>query len=108
MEKALADSSVVLPAGVPGGAFDRAYWSATISTQVSSLGAELASGDGFLALSAMATAGGWVRKCQSASECDTGDTCDASTRSCGRPFYSVQDTAQLIEALSDIMRTLGQ
>jgi hypothetical protein len=78
-----------------------------IRTIVIGFGAELTTGDGFLALSAMANAGGWVRKCQNAADCDTGDTCDNSTRSCGRPFYSVQDTTQLTKALGDIVRTLG-
>jgi hypothetical protein len=80
-----------------------------IRTIVIGFGAETSAGAGPDTLNAMAEEGGFPRKCSDASPdaCGAGDTCDATTRVCGRRFYQAANQAELAKALREIIDRVG-
>ncbi|WP_224361992.1 adventurous gliding motility lipoprotein CglB [Hyalangium versicolor] len=79
-----------------------------IKTIVIGFGAETASGAGPATLNAMAEAGGFARNCEKeGSTCGANDTCDATTKLCGRRFYQAANQAELATALREIIELVN-
>ncbi|SEU32857.1 adventurous gliding motility lipoprotein CglB [Stigmatella erecta] len=79
-----------------------------IRTIVVGFGAETATGNGPATLNAMATAGDFARSCRDDPDaCGAGDTCDATTKLCGRRFYQAANQEELAEALREIIDLVG-
>lgn len=75
-----------------------------VRTIVVGFGADTGAGDGPIVLNAMAEAGGFARACPNGTnaECGTSNSCDPSTKLCGKKFYQASDGAELSAALKDI------
>jgi hypothetical protein len=79
-----------------------------IRTIVIGFGADTAVGAGPEILNAMAEAGGFARNCsKDANACGAGDTCDSTTKLCGRRFYQAANQAELANALREIIDRVG-
>ncbi|WP_224245293.1 adventurous gliding motility lipoprotein CglB [Hyalangium gracile] len=79
-----------------------------IQTIVIGFGAETAEGAGPATLNAMAEAGGFARNCRDdANACGAGDTCDPTTKLCGKRFYQAANQAELANALRQIIDLVG-
>ncbi|WP_225414110.1 adventurous gliding motility lipoprotein CglB [Stigmatella hybrida] len=79
-----------------------------IRTIVVGFGAETATGNGPATLNAMATAGDFARSCRDdPNACGAGDTCDATTKLCGRRFYQAANQEELANALKEIIDLVG-
>lgn len=75
-----------------------------IRVAVVGFGADTAAGDAPQVLTSMANAGGLPRACPggTAAECNTGDTCNGTTRLCGVPYYRAETGAELLGALQQL------
>lgn len=80
-----------------------------IRTIVVGFGAELATSDGAEVLNELAEAGGFARACPTGTdaECGVGDTCDPSTKLCGKKYYQAANATELAEALRQISDLVG-
>ena len=77
-------------------------------TIVLGFGADTASGDGPAVLTAMANAGGYIKRCpdHTDAECGSGDTCDVATELCNKPYFQASSGADLAAALSAIAASI--
>jgi hypothetical protein len=79
-----------------------------IRTIVIGFGADTSTGAGPEVLNAMAEEGGFARNCEgNPNACGAGDTCDATTKLCGRRFYQAASQAELSQALLEIINKVG-
>ena len=77
-------------------------------TIVLGFGADTASGDGPIVLSAMGVAGGYTKQCKDGTdaECGSGDTCDTATKLCNKSYFQASNGADLSAALSAIAASI--
>jgi hypothetical protein len=80
-----------------------------IRTIVVGFGADTASGDANETLNAMAEAGGFPLSCPNGNntECGTGNTCNAATKTCNRRYYQAKNSTELSQALVAIGNLLA-